>query len=85
MLLPPLRSLSSAVECLQQEEALIVFQRTVWWQHCHNLVNGRVHERRNDVVERHAARLTLSIEQCRFAAGAASGLSRLAFRRARFA
>ena len=32
VMLPPLLSLSGAIECLQNEEALISFQQAAWWQ-----------------------------------------------------
>ena len=43
------------------KEALVSLQQAIWSQHCPNLVYGCVHKRRNDVVERHAARSALAI------------------------
>ena len=57
--LPLFRSHSSAIECLQQQEALSFLQQAILVYNPHNLVHAGVHERCHDIVERFAAQTIL--------------------------
>ena len=59
--LPPFRSHSSAIERLQQQEALSFLNQAVLGNNSHNLFYAGVHERCHDVVERYAARTMLPV------------------------